>query len=288
MAYQSNLLGDFWRSYRQKRIGTGQPLSKNEMGGLLGPMLEYDARKASEAGERARVQGNSDRDFALREKTQKDQSTASMVSGVGQLAQLPMAYESAKKIWPGGNGLSSQDLMARSLETQAANDALRNATSTTAQGSVNLLGSNTAQGAAAGATEAASMAAYDASMAEGAAAGVGSSATPAATGGLTGSAGGNALAGAVVGAGAQYLTTQTEPGRTSNKDVANLSRDWLGMTDLTDEEYASKGSSVAGGATAGGPYGAAASGIIWDIGYLFKTGKVSNELLGIPFADKLF
>jgi len=49
MAYQSNLLGDFWRSYRQKRIGGGAP-SKREMGGLLGPMLQYDAQKAKEAG----------------------------------------------------------------------------------------------------------------------------------------------------------------------------------------------------------------------------------------------
>ena len=96
MAYQSNLLNDFWRSYRQKRIGTGQPLSQSEMGGLLGPMLEFDARKAQEIGQRQQRQAELDRQFSLQEQAQKDQRSAAIVGGVGQIAQLPMAYGAAK------------------------------------------------------------------------------------------------------------------------------------------------------------------------------------------------
>jgi hypothetical protein len=105
--------------------------------------------------------------------------------------------------------------------------------------------------------------------------------------GLTGSTVGNVGAGAVVGAGANYLTTQTPVGRTSNQDVARLSRN-LGMTNLTNEEYASKGSMTAGGATAGGPWGAAIGATVYDAMNAVKTGRISNELLGIPFADKIF
>lgn len=98
MAYQTNLLGDFWRGYRQRRIGSGMPLSQNEIGGLLGPMLANDAAKA-------RQQGLLDEQRRRFDLQRKDQEMAGKVAGVGQLAQLPIAYGAAKSMgWIGGAG----------------------------------------------------------------------------------------------------------------------------------------------------------------------------------------
>ncbi len=106
MAYQSNLLGDFWRGYRQRRIGSGMPLSQNEIGGLLGPMLANDARKAREQG----LLDEQRRRFDLQ---REDQQMAGKVAGVGQLAQLPIAYGAAKSMgWLGGGAATAQGAVA--------------------------------------------------------------------------------------------------------------------------------------------------------------------------------
>jgi hypothetical protein len=91
--------------------------------------------------------------------------------------------------------------------------------------------------------------------------------------------------GIAAGMGTHYVATQTGVGKDLNKGAAKLSR-WGGMTNLSDEEYASKGSATMGGLAAGGPMGAAAAATAWDLKNAASTGKISNELLGIPFADK--
>jgi hypothetical protein len=103
MAYQSNLMGDFWRGYKQKRIGTGMPLSQNEMTGLMSPMLNYDAQRADAYNLREQQASEFNRRMSLAEQAQKDQANANKVSGATQLAMLPMAYQSAKGLgWVGG------------------------------------------------------------------------------------------------------------------------------------------------------------------------------------------
>lgn len=97
MAYQSNLLGDFWQSYRQKKLG-GAKFTRREAGNLLGPMLEYDARKAEEAGRREQQQNQFNASLSLQERARKDQQLAAAVSGVGQLATLPLGYKVGKDL----------------------------------------------------------------------------------------------------------------------------------------------------------------------------------------------
>ena len=104
MAYQSNLLGDFWQGYRQRRIGTGLPLSQNEMGGLLNPILDTNARMADDAARREQQQSQLNQQMNLRKDEVANQRVTGMVGGVTQAAMLPLAYGAGKSMgWWGGN-----------------------------------------------------------------------------------------------------------------------------------------------------------------------------------------
>ena len=103
----------------------------------------------------------------------------------------------------------------------------------------------------------------------------------------TGSTVGNAGLGLAAGLATNYVVTQTGEGKDFNSRMADWSKGF-GMTSWSDEDYASKGSATVGGLAGGGAWGAAVANIGWDIGKAIQTGKISNELLGIPFADKIF
>jgi hypothetical protein len=150
MAYQSNLMGDFWRGYKQKRIGTGMPLSQNEMTGLMSPMLAYDAQRADAASLREQQASEFNRKMNLAEQAQKDQANANMVGGVTQMAMLPMAYQSGKSMgWWGGSTAPSTVAPATTPNLLAGAPA-SNVAAYSAQGSVGAAGTGAA-GAAGGA-----------------------------------------------------------------------------------------------------------------------------------------
>ena len=140
MAYQSNLMGDFWRGQRQRRLATGTSLTQNEMSGLLRPALDTEAAMAEAAARREQQQGQFNQQMDLRKSEVANQRMAGMVGGVTQMAMLPMAYGAAKNMgWIGGS------------TAPAAAGAL---TSSTAQGAVGAAGVGTgAQGALAGAAD---------------------------------------------------------------------------------------------------------------------------------------
>ena len=103
VAYQSGLLGDFYRRKAQQRALTGLPTSYQEQRGLLDPMLAYNAQREQQAGLLANQASQFDRQMSLQEKVRRDQATAGMVGGVGQLAMLPLAYGAGKSMgWWGG------------------------------------------------------------------------------------------------------------------------------------------------------------------------------------------
>ena len=106
MPYQSNYLGDFWNSYRQRRATGGRPLTSQEMRGLLDPMLAYSSRREENAADRAVRQDYLNRQMNLAETAQKRQQSAATVSG---LLQLPLTYGVAKQsgLLPGGFSLTS-------------------------------------------------------------------------------------------------------------------------------------------------------------------------------------
>ena len=82
MAYASGITQDFWSKYYQRRAQKGGGLSASEMASLYEPMGAYDYQKSLAAEERARLQANQDRDFALRTQAQEDAAAAAKVSGV--------------------------------------------------------------------------------------------------------------------------------------------------------------------------------------------------------------
>ena len=88
MAYQSNLLGDFWTSYRQRRATGGRPLTSGEMRGLLDPMMGLEFQRGEAAAERARQQENFNRQMSLQEQAVRNQNRAASIGGVAQLGGL--------------------------------------------------------------------------------------------------------------------------------------------------------------------------------------------------------
>ena len=156
--YQSGLLNDFYRRQGQRRSLTGLPSSYQETRGLMDPILAYDAQKTKEAGLLAQQQSQFDRQMQLQEKSSKDQQTAGMVAGVGQLAMLPMAYQSAKSLgWVGG----AQAAPATGTNLMGTSTAAAGAS--TAQGAVGAAG--TAGGAQAATVPMAGAAPYSATPA---------------------------------------------------------------------------------------------------------------------------
>jgi hypothetical protein len=104
MPYQSNLLGNLWTSYRQRRATGGRPLIAQEMRGLIDPLAAAESRKAIAAGERSRLQSNFNRQMELREKAYDDQARAAKVSGVTDLLGLGLQYDIGSRM-VGGKGL---------------------------------------------------------------------------------------------------------------------------------------------------------------------------------------
>lgn len=88
MAYQSGVLPNLFTGLSRKRALTGRSLSRQEMSGLIGPVLDYDVAKANAAGEREQRQRELDRQYELQRKAQSDASGAAEVSGIAQLAGL--------------------------------------------------------------------------------------------------------------------------------------------------------------------------------------------------------
>ena len=104
MPYQSNLLGDFWTSYRQRKATGGRPFTPGEMRGLLDPLAAAEAQKAIAAGERQRQQQNFNRQMSLREQAYSDAARAAKVSGITDIASLGLSYDIGSKM-TGGAGL---------------------------------------------------------------------------------------------------------------------------------------------------------------------------------------
>src|SRR4030065_175616 len=88
MVYQSNLLGDFWTSYRQRRATGGRPLTSGEMRGLLDPMMGLEFQRGEAAAERSRPQENFNRQMSLQEQAARNQNRAASIGGVAQLGGL--------------------------------------------------------------------------------------------------------------------------------------------------------------------------------------------------------
>ena len=104
MAYQSNLMGEFWRGQRQRRLATGTSLTQNEMGGLLRPTLDTEAAMAEAAARREQQQSQFNQQMDLRKREVANQRLTGMVGGVTQAAMLPLAYGAGKSMgWWGGN-----------------------------------------------------------------------------------------------------------------------------------------------------------------------------------------
>jgi len=93
MAYQSNLLGNLWTGYRQRRATGGRTLTSAEMRGLLDPIASSEARKSIAAGDRAQRQANIDRRFGLMERAYDDRQSAAKVSGMTDIAGMGLAYK---------------------------------------------------------------------------------------------------------------------------------------------------------------------------------------------------
>jgi hypothetical protein len=77
MAYQSNLLGNLWTSYRQRRAT---------------PIAASEAQKSIAAGERAMRQRNIDRQFGMQERAYSDAASAAKMSGITDIAGMGLAY----------------------------------------------------------------------------------------------------------------------------------------------------------------------------------------------------
>jgi hypothetical protein len=94
MAYQTNLLGDFWTSYTQRRRTGGRPLTRREVGGLLDPLYASEAQKSIAAGARAEERRRFDLSYNLQKEAMDRQQRAATISG---LTQLPLTYGVAKQ-----------------------------------------------------------------------------------------------------------------------------------------------------------------------------------------------
>lgn len=150
MAYQSNLLGDIYRRQSQRRALTGLPSSYQETRGLYDAALDYDARKAADAArlEEQRSQFNASLD--LQKRAQKGQELASVVGGVGQFAQLPIAYGAAKNmgLLPKGFQLTSPSTWGGGSAPNLLGATGATGAVTTAQGAVAPVAAVPAQSAA--------------------------------------------------------------------------------------------------------------------------------------------
>jgi hypothetical protein len=140
MAYESNLMGDFWRGYRQRRLATGQSLSQNEMSGLLSPTLDMNRKMEDDAARREQQQSQFNQQMNLQKDAAANQRMAGMVGGVGQLAQLPLAYGAGKSLgwWGGGTGEAGGGYGTQNLINSV--NPYRSMSTTTVSGPSNLMG----------------------------------------------------------------------------------------------------------------------------------------------------
>jgi len=117
MAYQSNLMGEFWRGQRQRRLATGTSLTQNEMGGLLRPTLDTEAAMAEAAARREQQQSQFNQQMDLRKNEVANQRLTGMVGGVTQAAMLPLAYGAGKSMgwWGTPQGAQTGNTFADNL-----------------------------------------------------------------------------------------------------------------------------------------------------------------------------
>lgn len=274
MALTQGLLNDYWRRYNQRRALTGLPSSYQEQRGMLDPIMEQAYQK--DVREKELMYNNQERgrQLSLQEQQAKDQARAANISGATNLVGLGvqgyLGYKTLTKPTP-----------TATMPTSAgAGSAGATAQPGVGSGTVPPPSTTNYPGAMSDAQMA-----YDTGGSPGAGA---AAETGVGMGGASQyGAGYGAAAGLLAGAATNYLTTQTGEGKASNARVADWSKG-VGMTSWSDEDYASKGSATVGGLAGGGAFGAAVSNVAWDVGKAFQTGKISNELLGIPYADKLF
>jgi len=199
MAYQSNLMGEFWRGQRQRRLATGTSLTQNEMGGLLNPILDTNARMAEAAARREQQQSQFNQTMDLRKDEVANQRLTGMVGGVTQAAMLPLAYGAGKSMGWWGTQPTTPNSGLLGTPTVPAMDTMGTGGQTlpnlmTAQGSVvPTVAGTTAQGATIGVPAAAGGVAPEATSlaAEQAGTGLlGTTGTVAGPAGLAGVAGG--------------------------------------------------------------------------------------------------
>lgn len=303
MALSQGLIDTYWRRYNQRRALTGLPSSYQEQRGILDSMMESTANKDIREAELRYNNERSNRQLSLQEQQAKDSKRAANISGATNLVGLGM------------QGYLGYKYLNKPAATPAPTTPSVTATGTNPAGSSYLTandappppvdtgagsgGEGILSGAGSGTAPAASTSSYapmtDAQMAYdtgGTPGGYGGEG--AGSGGSTSSAVGGAVVGAAANIGARYLLSTGE-GKKSNSRVADWSR-YAGMSNLSDEQYAEKGADtvggIAGGAYTGGPigaaWGAAIGATVYDVKNAFQTGKISNELLGMPYADKIF
>ena len=93
MPYQSNLIPDFWTSYRQRRATGGRPLTSREMRGFLDPLLGYASQREESAADRAQRQANVSRAMDMQQQQINDANQAAQVSGAADILGLGLAYK---------------------------------------------------------------------------------------------------------------------------------------------------------------------------------------------------
>ena len=293
------LIDSYWRKYNQRRALTGLPSSYQEQRGMLDPMMESAANKDIQEAQLRYQNERSNQDMALRQQQAKDSKRAANVSGATNLVGIGVQ-----------GALGWKYLNKPAAAPPAAAPPASATTGGYADGNIGTGpsfseapgagsgGTGILSGAGSGTTPAAStpsytpmtdaQMAYDTGGASGGYSGQGAgSGDTGGTAGFSGGSGVGVLGGAAAGLATNYLVTQTGEGKASNARVADWSR-YAGMTNLSDQQYADKGSATVGGLAGSGPVGAAIAPTVYDIQNIIKTGTVSNELIGIPYADKVF
>lgn len=318
--YGSGLQADFWSKYYQRRAQKGGGLSASEMASLYEPMGAYDYQKSLAAEERARLQANQDRDFALRTQAQEDAAAAAKVSGVTSMvgtganiylgkrlldiygkggAKVPEASATTGGFAGGETGLGPAFSEAPAVAPSVAASYSGAPIAEAAPGAANVgaaalpIAGEGAQASLAttSASSDASLAAYDASMAEGAAEGVGSTA---------GTTGGESALGTVSpyvsAAGYGYgaykaadVILGTGEGKKANAQFADASR-FFGGPNFSDKSYGRIGKNMAAGAAAGGsiagPFGALVGGVIGGVIGVGAAAIQEKKIPGVSIAGR--
>lgn len=279
-SYSKNLVDKILPKIQQYEATTGRKVSRSMMDSLFREELDVMANRDAQNRSLDMQQQNLD----LAKQSAADTKSANKVSGivgaVSTAGNLALGYK-----YVTGPKTATPAAVPAATTTPAVGTTTIGAQPTTpAVGGQTTMSSPTPTGSSPAMTDA--QMAYDVNGTPGGNVGYEAGAsTPAYN--PTGSDVGNVGLGLAAGLATNYVVTKTGEGKDSSSRVADWSKG-VGMTSWSDEDYASKGSATVGGVAGGGAWGAAVANIGWDISKAIQTGKVSNELLGIPFADKIF